>query len=332
MSVTTFLKSLLRIGVAVILTVAVLWGAAAAIARQPTFARPRFRPKLRADAGNLQRHVQFLSVDVRPRDVEHLANLNAAADYIKAVFTKSGGRVAEQTFDVRDRTFRNVICDFGPADASRPLLVVGAHYDAFSMTGNLPGADDNASGTAGLLELARLLGTQPPSDPVELVAYTTEEPPFFASDRMGSAMHADSLLESDRNVKAMLCLEMIGYFRGDQRWDSKVLGLLYPRRGDFIGVAGGWDDRGLARQVKSSMRAAGGPTVVSFTGPRLMSDASDHRNYWSRGFKAVMITDTAYLRNPNYHTAGDTPDTLDYQRMARVVDGVMNAILDLQAR
>jgi hypothetical protein len=326
------LKSLARVGAAVFLAVAVIWATAAFVARQPTLTRRPFRPRLRADAANLQRHVEFLTVQVRPRDVKHLANLDAAADYIKTAFTKSGGRVTEQPFDVRNRTFRNVICDFGPADPSRPLLIVGAHYDAFSMTGNLPGADDNASGTAGLMELARLLGAQAPENPVELVAYTTEEPPFFASDRMGSAVHADSLLESDRKVTAMLCLEMIGYFRGEQRWDSRVLGMLYPRRGDFIGVAGGWDDRDLARLVKNAIRSAGGPPVVSFTGPRSMSDASDHRNYWSRGFKAVMITDTAYLRNPNYHAVGDTADTLDYERMARVVDGVMNAILELQAR
>ena len=266
---------------------------------------------------------------MRPRDVAHPANLDAAATYVKAEFSRTGGSVSEQVFTARKHTYRNIICAFGPQERNLPLLVVGAHYDAFSMTGDLPGADDNASATAGLLELARLLTSQPPKIPVELVAYTTEEPPFFGSEEMGSAIHAESLRRANRNVKAMLCLEMIGYFRGDQRWDSWALGTFYPRRGDFIGVAGGWEDRNLARRVKSAMRSAGGPPVLSFTGPRSMLDASDHRNYWSHGYRAVMITDTAYQRNPNYHDRGDTEDTLDYSRMARVVDGVFNAILDL---
>ena len=125
----------------------------------------------------------------------------------------------------------------------------------------------------------------------------------------------------------MICLEMIGYFSEKQSWPNPLFAPIYPSRGDFIGVGGGWSDRALAREVKRAISAASDLPVVSFSGPRETSDASDHRNYWSHGWPAVMVTDTAFLRNPNYHTARDTADTLDYQRMARVVDGVFNAAL-----
>jgi Zn-dependent M28 family amino/carboxypeptidase len=217
-----------------------------------------------------------------------------------------------------------VIAEFGPAGGD--VLVVGAHYDAFVETGPLPGADDNASGTAGLLELARLLGTRRVDRPVILVAYANEEPPFFGSEAMGSAIHAESLAATGRRVRGMICLEMIGYFSPRQTWPNRLFALIYPSRGDFIGVAGGWSDRQLARDVKRAMLGAN-IDVVSFSGPRATSDASDHRNYWPHGWPAVMITDTAFLRNPNYHTNRDTAETLDYAKMAAVVDGVLNAVV-----
>jgi len=323
------LRSLGRITLAAVAAAAAIFVVVAAVLRQPTFGNSPLRLATHADANNLRRHVQYLSNDLRPRDFRHMANLDRAADYIQQQFASSGCRVSQQRYEAIDRTFRNVICSLGSSDSGQATLIVGAHYDAFSMTGNLPGADDNASGTAGVLELARLLARNQFQTPVELVAYSTEEPPFFASNQMGSAVHADSFLEQDRSIRAMICLEMIGYFQGDEHYDSPILGLFYPRKGDFIAVAGGWDDRVLARRVKSAMRGAGGVRVLSFTGPRSMGDASDQRSYWYRGFTAVMITDTAYLRNPNYHSAGDTANTLDYDRMARVVDGVANAVLDL---
>jgi len=226
-----------------------------------------------------------------------------------------------QVFDARRRAYRNVIARFGPERGS--MLVIGAHYDAFCETGDLPAADDNASGTAGLLELARLLGHHPPRVPLVLVAFSTEEPPFFGSDQMGSAVHAESL--ANQNVAGMICLEMIGYYSEGQTWPNWVFELLYPSRGNFIAVGGGWKDRHLVRHVKRAMSGAGGIPVHSFTGPRETLDGSDQRNYWNRGIPAVLVTDTAFLRNPHYHTRNDTFDTLDYVKMARVVDGVFNA-------
>lgn len=143
---------------------------------------------------------------------------------------------------------------------------------------------------------------------------------------MGSAVHAASV--NPEEVEGMICLEMIGYFRGEQLWPNTLFDLLYPDRGDYIAVGGGWDDRALVRRVKRAIRGAGGVRVYSFTGPRETLDASDHRNYWNRGMRAVLVTDTAYLRNPNYHTAGDTAETLDYGKMARVVDGIFSAVTE----
>ncbi|HVG25926.1 MAG TPA: M28 family peptidase, partial [Thermoanaerobaculia bacterium] len=130
-------------------------------------------------------------------------------------------------------------------------------------------------------------------------------------------------------VRGMICLEMVGFYTARQPWPNRLFRFIYPSRGDFIGVAGGWSDRELTREVKRAIAGSGGIEVVSFTGPRETSDASDHRNYWSHGWPAVMVTDTAFLRNPHYHTTGDTAATLDYSKMARVIDGVLSAVLHL---
>jgi len=323
--------TILRFCVRIVIAVAALGGAGFALLamalRQPTFTKLPFDGTVRADPRILRSHVDFLTTDVMPRSVGHPENLERTAAYIAERFRAAGARVSLQRFDARGDSYANVVARLGPDEPSLPVLVIGAHYDAFSTRRALPGADDNASGTAGLLELARLLGSRPLRTPVMLVAFTTEEPPFFGSEQMGSAVHARSLRAEGRQVSGMICLEMIGYFAGGQTWPNSLFALLYPSQGDFIAVGGGWKDRKLTRHVKRAMRGAGGVPVVSFTGPRETSDASDHRNYWSHGWPAVIVTDTAFLRNPHYHTEGDTADTLDYNRMARVVDGVANAVM-----
>ncbi len=321
------LRSLARIFITVTVIAGVAFAGLAFAVRQPTFTTLRFPGAVRADARSLRNHVEFLTTDVMPRSVSHPENLERTAFYIEQRFRAAGGHTSLQRFEARGQTFANVVARFGPNDPSLPLLVVGAHYDAFGETRPLPGADDNASGTAGLLELARLLGSRTLQEPVVLVAFTTEEPPFFGSEQMGSAVHADSLQMEGQRVRGMICLEMIGYFSGEQTWPNGLFALLYPATSDFIAVGGGWRDRELTRHVKRAIRGAGGVNVVSFTGARETADASDHRNYWRRGWPAVIVTDTAFLRNPNYHTSRDTAVTLDYERMARVVDGVFSAIV-----
>jgi Zn-dependent M28 family amino/carboxypeptidase len=284
----------------------------------------------RAEPARLEAHVRALSVQFVPRDAAHPEGLELAAAYVRRELGAAGGVVAEQPYEVGGRVYRNVVASFGPE--TRERIVVGAHYDA---AGPLPGADDNASGVAGLLELARMLGASAPPLRVELVAYTLEEPPFFGTGEMGSAVHARSLRAAGVALRAMISLEMIGFFsdaEGSQRYPSPALKAFYPSRGDFITVVGKFDQGRLVRRVKRAMLAAAPLLpVYSINAPRAVPgvDFSDQSNYWDAGYDALMITDTAFYRNPNYHTARDTPDTLDYTRMALVVEGVHAAVLDL---
>jgi len=319
----SLLCSLLRILVATLAAVTILLGFAAAAITQPTFGSLPAQDGLSADPDRLRRHVEFLTVQAAPRDSDHPESLDRAAAYIREDFARTRARVRDQVFQVRGGTYRNVIASFGPATG--PLLVVGAHYDAFGDFGSNPGADDNASGTAGLLEIARLLDGRALPVRVELVAYANEEPPWFGSPWMGSAVHARSLKGQD--VRGMICLEMIGYFTERQPAPNLLFRLLYPEQGNFIAVAGRWSDRALTRHVKRAIRGTGFP-AYSFTAPRDAGiDASDQRSYWDLSIPAVMVTDTSDIRNPHYHAPGDTAETLDYQRMAGVVEGVANAVL-----
>jgi Zn-dependent M28 family amino/carboxypeptidase len=219
-----------------------------------------------------------------------------------------------------------VIARFGPDEGA--ATVVGAHYDSCNDT---PGADDNASGVAGLLELGRLLVAHPPRKPVELVAFPLEEPPYFRTQSMGSMQHAKSLRAANRELRFMVSLEMIGYFSdapGSQGFPSPAIGKMYPDTGSFIAVVGQFGDFGLTRRVKARMMGASDLPVESFNAPRAVAgvDFSDHASYWAHGYPALMITDTAFMRNPNYHQITDTPETLDYVRMAKVVEGVYAAV------
>ncbi|MBN2162246.1 MAG: M28 family peptidase [Pontiellaceae bacterium] len=278
---------------------------------------------------DLRRHVEMLSEELAPRNFQQEANLNATAQYIADHFKRAGLRVSEQPFLARDNEYKNVVARFGPE--SGPLIVIGAHYDSCGLT---PGADDNASGIAGLIELGYLLGRTELSQPVELVAFSLEEPPFFATQHMGSAHHAASLRKGDVDVEAMICLEMIGYFSDEpksQQFPIAILGWFYPDEGNFIAVAGSTGDRRLVRRVKAVMRGATDLPVHAICAPRVLPglDFSDHRNYWAENYDAVMITDTAFYRNRRYHKAEDTADTLDYARMAKVVVGAYEAVVEL---
>lgn len=313
--------SILRITAAV-LAFLLIFGAAVFVAvRQPTVARDQ-AVSPRASAERMRRDVMVLSETFRPRSAARPENLARSAAYIGEELARAGARVTHQRFRARGAVYENVIATFGSGD--QPALVVGAHYDAFSERGELPGADDNASGTAGLLELARVLGRTPPRGRVDLVAYANEEPPFFASDGMGSVVHAGSL---GPHRPAMICLEMIGYFSARQPKTGSLLDWMVPSSGDFVVATGRWRDRRLARTVTNALNSVSGARAIALIlPPQLGTDASDHRSYWAHGSKAVMITDTAYIRNPNYHTANDTAETLDYARMARVIDGVALAV------
>lgn len=294
---------------------------------QPVLSSGMMKDTIPVEPQRLEAHVRTLAEAFFPRDAAHPENLDRAAAYIRQVFAQAGGRVSDQPYTVGGHTYRNVVARFGPDTKDR--IVVGAHYDA---AGPQPGADDNASGVAGVLELARFLGTAALPVCVELVAFTLEELPHFRTARMGSAVHAQSLKQRGAHVRVMFSLEMIGYFTDaprSQRFPLPFLAAFYPTRGNFIAVVGKLDQGLAVRRVKQAMRGASPLPVYSINAPRFIPgvDLSDHRSYWDAGYKAVMITDTAFYRNPNYHTVGDTPNTLDYRRMAMVVQGVYAAIL-----
>ncbi|MDF3021828.1 MAG: peptidase [Steroidobacteraceae bacterium] len=314
------MESVKRIGLFVAVLV-LLVGVLASCVAQPGV-RAIASPDAAIDTAALERHVRMLSSTLHPRSFEHAQNLDAAADYVLGEFRATGASTDVQAYEVDGRTYRNVIARFGPATG--PLLVIGAHYDSCSDT---PGADDNASGVAGLIELARALAATPPTQPVELVAYTLEEPPFFRTESMGSFQHARGLSRQGREVRLMLSLEMIGFFRDtprSQQYPLSALKVLYPDEGNFIALVGGYRDFGAMRRVKGLFKGASDLPATSINAPALVQgvDFSDHASYWRFGMPAIMVTDTAFLRNPNYHGAGDTADTLDYARMAKVVRGV----------
>jgi len=287
---------------------------------------------MRADQTRLRADVRFLTSLHPARTCFNLPSLNRAADYIKDCLEQFSGTVSEQAFAADDRRYRNIIASFGPPEAAR--LVVGAHYD---VCGDQPGADDNASAVAGLLETARLLDFHRPPlrHRIDFVAYPNEEPPYFATEHMGSAVHARSLHAAGVEVRAMLCYEMIGYFSdqpGSQHFPNETLAELYPSTGNFIIVVGKTGQEALTQQVQQLVQAHAGPLDVQRINlPETLSLAglSDHRNYWQHGYEAVMINDTSFLRNPHYHQPTDTIDTLDFARMAQVVDGVYGALLGL---
>ncbi len=273
--------------------------------------------------------VQTLTEDFHPRDITHPANLDAAAAWIAAQLADAGGRLDEQVYTIDGSEYRNVIARFGPDTEER--LVIGAHYD---VCGEKPGADDNASAVAGLIELARLIGQDDWSLTLELVAFTLEEPPKFRTPDMGSAHHARALEAEGVPLRAMICLEMIGYYdigEDSQEYPVDLMKVIYPTRGDFIAVIGKLGQGGITRRVKGAMSRATPLPVVSMNAPASIPgiDFSDHLNYWAAGYDAVMITDTAFYRNPNYHESTDTWETLDYVRMSMVVQGVFAAVKDI---
>ena len=263
----------------------------------------------------------MLAEELVPRSWRHRTNLKKAADYIASSLQASGGRIEKQPFEAAGQTYTNILAAFGPDRG--PWIVVGAHYD---VAGDGPGADDNASAVAGLLELGRLLGKHTLSRRVLLAAYCLEEPPFFATPQMGSRIHAQSLRKAGHPIELMICLEMIGYFSdqpGSQGFPFPLLRLFYPSTGNYIMVV----DRLTSNpgpRIRNGMRQADALPVYSINAPSFLWGVglSDHRSFWQAGFDAVMITDTAFYRNRAYHTAEDTADRLDYTRMARVVDAL----------
>jgi Zn-dependent M28 family amino/carboxypeptidase len=263
----------------------------------------------------------------KPRWFRNVDVLDTVAARVQSEFQLYTNKVSVQNFTVDDASYKNVIASFGPENADR--IIVGAHYD---VCGEQDGADDNASGVAGILELARLFKDKPLKYRIDLVAYSTEEPPFFGTKNMGSYVHARSLYDGKASVLGMVSLEMIGYYSDDknsQHYPVGILKMFYGDKGDFITIAQKSFGGRFARQFKRIAFENNSISTKSFKAPSFFGgiNLSDHGNYWKFGYSAVMITNSSFYRNHNYHKVTDRIPTLDIDRMALTIDGVYRTLI-----
>jgi Zn-dependent M28 family amino/carboxypeptidase len=277
---------------------------------------------------NLYRHVEYLSVKIGDRHLWKEGSLNKAADYIESVFTSSGYAVWRQTYLCYGQSVSNLIAQKTGTD--KEVVIIGAHYD--TVPGS-PGADDNASAVAGLLELARLNRETPNKKTLVFSAFVNEEPPCFGSPNMGSMVYANHLKEQRIPVEVMVSLEMIGYFSKEriQAYPLPGMGLVYPKTGDYLGVVGNFHSFKYVSFFKKGIRKHSNMNAISLTAPEFFGgiNLSDNYSFWHHKYRAVMVTDTSFFRNRNYHQLTDTIDTLDFDRMAEVVKGLYYTLLEL---
>lgn len=297
-------------------------------------------------SNRLSAHVKRLALEIGPRHFARQAAYHKAAAYIDASFHKVAYTPKREVFRLteaplltklrtapserdllKDQDYQNVVATkAGERDA---IIVVGAHYDTIAGS---PGADDNASGVAVLLELARLLQSVKLSRTIVFAAFANEEPPFFRTSAMGSARFL-KLKDRREKIISMFSLEMLGYYSDAPHSQSypPFLSFFYPDRANFIAVVGNLSSRMLVNTLAQGVREIGTIPLESLAAPRIVPgiDLSDQMNFWKAGIPAVMITDTAYNRNPHYHTFGDLPATLDYENTAEVTKGLFRALLQL---
>lgn len=289
---------------------------------------------MESDINLLVRHVDFLSNGFTPnRHFGNIAALNQIADWVHEEFEQYGLEVKEQEWKVGQQHYRNVIGSLYPEAEKR--LIVGAHYDVYA---NNPGADDNASGMAGLMEMARLISKKQLALDygIDFVAYCLEEPPFFGTSDMGSYVHAKECSLQQEQIIGMVCLDMIGYFSEEpnsQQFPNEQIASLYPSTGDFILVVGCKEYEHFSTHFYEKMNQANEMKVelINFPGTDSLGGLSDHRNYWHFGMNALMINNSAFLRNPHYHEKTDTIDTLDFEKMKLVVDATLSACLSFNS-
>jgi len=252
--------------------------------------------------------------------------LERVCDYLKDEFSKYGLEPTEQIFPVKDLFCKNILASYNTEKRKR--LLVGAHY----VCGDQPGADDNASAVAGLLEIARMVASvQPDIDyRVDFVSYCLEDPPYFCTRQMGSWVHADSVKSIKANIIGVINFEMIGYFNeGDQPYPDKRLKKLYPKRANFIAVVGKQSYHNFNQRVYELMKVDAGIDVQIIDHPMVedLASLSDQLNYWEFDIPALMINNTSFIRNPNYHTMRDDISTLSFEHMRKVVTSTYKAVV-----
>ncbi|UCG89094.1 MAG: M20/M25/M40 family metallo-hydrolase [Gemmatimonadota bacterium] len=278
----------------------------------------------------LAMHVEVLAGKIGERHVWKMQALDAAARYVEQALEESRYRVGSQSYDADGMAVRNLDAERLGRGRRDEIVLVGAHYD--SVCGS-PGANDNGTGVAAMLELARLFADRSPDRTVRFAAFVNEEPPFCFGRNMGSRVYARRCRKLREKIAAMLSLETIGCYRddrGSQRYPFPF-GLLYPRTGDFIGFVGNLSSRQLVRRCVGAFRRHAEFPSEGTAAPGYLPGIfwSDHWSFWRERYKAVMVTDTAPYRYPQYHTPNDTPDRVDYERTARVVLGLCGVIEEL---
>jgi hypothetical protein len=280
---------------------------------------PELTPEQSVLSAELRRAVEILAVEIGERNVGTLSNLNATADFIEQSLAATDMPVARQQYEIGMNPVYNIEATLTGAERPDEIVIVGAHYDTVYQC---PGANDNGTGVAALLALARRLGSTPLARTVRFVAFVNEEPPFFRTASMGSVIYANRCRERNENIILMLSLETIGYYTDEpntQTYPVPGVGLVYPNTGNFIGFGSNIKSADMLRKVVGLFRehakfpSEGGAIDIGW---------SDQWSFWKAGYPGVMITDTAPYRYPWYHDSDDTPDKLDFDRMARVVEGL----------
>jgi len=285
-------------------------------------------------ADRLLRHVDVLAGLIGPRHLGRPEAFAAAAGYAERELGRFGDRVQRESYRVDDAEVSNVFIERRGTTAADQVVVVGAHYDTVPTT---PGADDNASAVAVLIETARLLRDVPCRRTIRFVAFACEEPPYFFTESMGSRVHASGCRQRGEAVTAMVCLEMVGYYSdapGSQQVPGEIprwLRWLFPNRGDCLAAVGNLRSGRAAWRFHWGFRRASDLRLFSVVLPEsvYVIRFSDNSSFWDQGYPALMVTDTSFLRNPHYHLPTDTPDTLDYDRMARATLGVAGGVARL---
>jgi Zn-dependent M28 family amino/carboxypeptidase len=285
---------------------------------------------VRADEASLRSDIAMLATTIGSRSVFQSDTLKRSADYIVKRFADAGWTAKRLGYSVNGITCENLEVERRGTQFPEEIVVIGAHYDSV-VAG--PGADDNASGVAALLALAESLAKVEPARTLRLVAFVNEEPIYFQTPLMGSRVYAKASKAHGDRIVAMVSIESVGYFSDAKKSQHYPFPLswFYPSRGNFIGVVGNRGSKALVKRVARTFAAT--KTVpceqaALFGGIRGIG-WSDHWSFWQEGYPAVMITDTATFRNPNYHRASDTPDTLDYARLEKVTHGLRAIAEDL---
>jgi Zn-dependent M28 family amino/carboxypeptidase len=279
-------------------------------------------------AAYLRTVVNRLADEIGARTFRDLDRLTKTADYISEQFTSFGYQVTKQPFLFNGNIYHNIIAELVGCSSPETILIVGAHYDSVYTT---PGADDNASGVAGLLCLAQALAGCQVEKTVRFVAFALEEWPVYRSRNMASYHYAQSLHDKNERVAGMICLEMIGFYcdrEGCQHYPFPFMKLAFPKTGNYIAMVGNRRSKLFTEQIAESFRKATELPLITLNAPAIVIgiDFSDHWSFNKFGYQALMVTDTAFYRNPHYHKPSDLPETLDYERMSEVVRGLTESI------